>query len=54
MAEHLADGRLQRVLAPWITGRFTLYAVLPSRKFMPARVRAFLDFLSEYTQGPQG
>lgn len=54
VAEHLADGRLQRVLAPWVTGRFTLYAVLPSRKFMPARVRAFLDFLSEYTQGAQG
>lgn len=54
VAGHLADGRLVRVLAPWITGRFTLYAVLPSRKFMPARVRALLDFLSEYSQGAQG
>lgn len=53
IADYLAQGRLVRVLDPWITGRFTLYAVLPSRKFMPARVRAFLDFLSEYTQHAQ-
>ena len=39
VALHLKDGQLQRVLAPWITGRFTLYAALPSRKFMPARTR---------------
>ncbi|MBF9267116.1 LysR family transcriptional regulator [Paracidovorax cattleyae] len=49
-APYLRSGRLVRVLEPWTTGRFTLYAALPSRKFMPARTRAFLDFLSQRTR----
>ncbi|WCM94214.1 LysR family transcriptional regulator [Acidovorax sp. NCPPB 2350] len=49
-APHLRSGRLVRVLAPWTTGRFTLYAALPSRKFMPARTRAFLDFMGQRTR----
>lgn len=48
-AAHLSSGALVRVLAPWITGRFTLYAALPSRKFMPQRTQVFLDHLSEQT-----
>ena len=28
----------------------TLYAALPSRKFLPQRTRAFLDFLIAHTQ----
>ncbi len=50
VASDLKTGQLQRVLAPWITGQFTLYAALPSRKFMPARTRAFLEFLTERTR----
>lgn len=50
IAEHLRAGRLLRVLAPWTCGSYTLYAALPSRKFMPARTRAFLDFLTERTR----
>ncbi|HQQ70068.1 MAG TPA: LysR family transcriptional regulator [Alicycliphilus sp.] len=50
IAEHLRAGRLLRVLAPWTCGRYTLYAAVPSRKFMPARTRAFLDFLTERTR----
>ena len=50
VARHLGDGSLVRVLAPWTSGRFTLYAAVPSRRFMPARTRAFLDFLSERTR----
>lgn len=49
-AAHLASGNLVRILSPWITGHFTLYAALPSRKFMPQRTRAFLDYLTEQTQ----
>ncbi len=49
-APYLRDGRLVRVLAPWTMGRYTTYAALPSRKFMPARTRAFLEFLSERTR----
>jgi DNA-binding transcriptional LysR family regulator len=41
----LKEGRLQRVLAPWITARLSLLAAMPSRKFMPSRTRAFLEFL---------
>lgn len=44
-APYLTRGELQRVLHPWITGRLSMYAVLPSRKFMPQRTRVFLDYL---------
>lgn len=43
-APYLARGELVRVLRPWITGRLSLYAALPSRKFMPERTRVFLEF----------
>lgn len=46
-APFLSRGELVRVLRPWISGRFTMYAALPSRKFMPERTRVFLDFLVE-------
>jgi DNA-binding transcriptional LysR family regulator len=49
-APHLASGSLTRVLPPWITGRFTLYAALPSRKFLPQRTQVFLDHLTEQTR----
>lgn len=49
-APHLASGALARVLSPWITGRFTLYAALPSRKFLPQRTQVFLDHLTEHTR----
>lgn len=49
-APALTSGSLVRVLAPWITGQLSLYAALPSRKFMPQRTRAFLDFLMAHTQ----
>ena len=49
IARALQDGRLKRVLPEWTTGTFTLYATMPSRQFMPARVRALLDFLAENT-----
>lgn len=50
VANYLKSGQLTRILSPWITGRFTLYAALPSRKFMPARTRAFLELLTEQTR----
>ena len=50
IAPMLKAGVLQRVLAPWITNRIRLVAALPSRKFMPARTRAFLDFLVDSTR----
>jgi DNA-binding transcriptional LysR family regulator len=50
VAAHLHRGELVRVLAPWIVGRPSVYAALPSRKFTPQRVRVFLDYLTAQTQ----
>jgi hypothetical protein len=50
IAPLLKSGELRRVLAPWITNRLSLVAALPSRQFMPARTRAFLDHLVEHTR----
>ena len=49
-ATYLASGALVRVLASWITVQLTLYAALPSRKFMPQRARVFLDYLIASTR----
>lgn len=45
--EPLAAGRLVRVLSPWAAAERPVYAVCIGKKFMPAKVRAFLDFLAE-------
>jgi DNA-binding transcriptional LysR family regulator len=50
VAPYLMRGELVRVLSPWVTGRLTLYAALPSRKFIPQRTRVFLDYLLEQTR----
>ena len=50
VAPYLTRGELVRVLSPWITGRLSMYAVVPTRKFMPQRTRVFLDFLVEETR----
>jgi DNA-binding transcriptional LysR family regulator len=50
LAPLLKTGQLKRVLSPWITNRLSMVAALPSRKFMPLRTRAFLDFLVEQTR----
>ena len=49
-APHLFTGTLVRVLSPWIANRYTLYAALPSRKFLPQRTRVFVDYLTEQTR----
>ena len=43
----LAHGLLQQVLPGWITGRVSVLAALPSRKHLPLRTQAFLDFVFE-------
>jgi len=47
VAPYLCRRELVRVLPPWISGRFSLYAVLPSHKFMPERTRVFLEHLTQ-------
>ena len=43
--EALRDGRLERVLPQWRGLTLTLYAAMPTRQHVPARTRAFVDFL---------
>ena len=47
VAPHLQSGALVHLLPDWIYGRLTVYAAVPSRKLMPARTRAFLDFIGD-------
>jgi DNA-binding transcriptional LysR family regulator len=45
-AEHLiAEGRLINLFPDWPDERYPLYAYYPSRHHMPAKTRAFLDFV---------
>lgn len=48
--QHLADGRLVRVLAPWCRPLSGFYLYVPSRAQMPAETRALMDFLVERRQ----
>jgi DNA-binding transcriptional LysR family regulator len=41
----LAAGTLVRVLPSWRARQITYHAAIPSRRHMPVRTRAFLDFL---------
>ncbi|ANN72672.1 LysR family transcriptional regulator [Bordetella bronchialis] len=47
-AEHLiADGRLVNLFPDWMEERYPFYAYYPSRHHLPAKTRAFLDFVVE-------
>lgn len=43
----IAAGRLVPILDGWSMPDFSLYAVYLSRKFLPAKVRVFIDYLVE-------
>lgn len=45
--EHLADGRLVRVLGTWCPRFPGFYLYVPSRAQLPAKTRALMDFLIE-------
>jgi len=47
-ARHLASGELERVLPDWSCGREPIHAVFPSRRNVPAKVRAFLEFTASF------
>ncbi len=53
VADTLRDGRMVRVLPDWHGGALQLYAAMPTRKHVPARTRAFIDFLVETFGGNQ-
>lgn len=44
--EELATGRLVTVLDGWKANETTVYAVYPSRRYVPSKVRAFIDFIA--------
>jgi DNA-binding transcriptional LysR family regulator len=48
-AEHeVAARRLIRVLPEWCLPSVPAWAVMPTRKFMPAKTRAFLDYITSF------
>jgi DNA-binding transcriptional LysR family regulator len=51
IADALLDQRLERVLPEWRLFDLTLWAGMPTRRHLPARTRAFLDFLLELFGG---
>jgi DNA-binding transcriptional LysR family regulator len=53
VADAIREGRLQRVLPEWHGGALQLYAAMPTRKHVPARTRAFVDFLVDTFGGKQ-
>jgi DNA-binding transcriptional LysR family regulator len=49
-AEHLiAEGRLVNLFPEWTDERYPFYAYYSSRNHLPAKTRAFLDFVIELT-----
>ena len=46
-SNYFESGALIHLLPEWIFGRYTVYVALPTRKLIPARTRAFMDFASE-------
>ena len=46
LGDELRSGALVRVLPEWQGEAYPLHAVLPSRRFVPQRVRALVDFLA--------
>jgi DNA-binding transcriptional LysR family regulator len=42
----LRSGELRRVLPGWVSTEQSIYAVYPSARFIPAKVRAFVEFVA--------
>ncbi len=45
--EALRKKKLVRILPDWEADELTVFAVYPNRKFLPPKVRSFIDFLAE-------
>jgi DNA-binding transcriptional LysR family regulator len=52
VAEELRSGALQVVLPQHIPQELDIYAVFSTRRHMPVRVRALLEFLKEWAANP--
>jgi DNA-binding transcriptional LysR family regulator len=44
--EALREKKLVRILPDWEADELTVFAVYPNRKFLPPKVRSFIDFLA--------
>ncbi len=44
--QHLQEGRLVDLLPDWADERFPLFALFPHRHHLPAKTRAFIDFVA--------
>ena len=53
VAGYVGDGSLRRILLPWVGAAADIHAVWPQRHHLSAKVRVFLDFLSESFKGYQ-
>lgn len=49
-AQAVAEGRLIRLLPQWECAPLRIYALLPGRRLVPAKVRVFLEMLEEEKQ----
>lgn len=50
---HVRAGTLETILTDWPDETFPLYVYYPSRAHVPAKVRAFIDFVVRMMAGPQ-
>jgi DNA-binding transcriptional LysR family regulator len=48
VGEDLSAGRLQQILPEYCPPETVINAVFPSRRYLSAKVRTFVDFLSDY------
>jgi DNA-binding transcriptional LysR family regulator len=51
-SNYFQSGALVHLLPEWIFGRYTVYVALPTRKLIPARTRAFVDFATQMVLRP--
>ncbi len=52
--EDVNAGRLVRVLPDWCLPGVPVWAVMPTRRYLPAKTRAFLDWITEhFARAPQ-
>jgi DNA-binding transcriptional LysR family regulator len=48
----MESGRLEIIFPDWLDERFPLYALHPSRNYLPPKTRAFLDFVIATVKSP--
>ena len=51
-SNYFESNALTHLLPDWIFGRYTVFVALPTRKLMPARTRAFVDFAGQMVLRP--